>query len=131
MTPTTTATKWRYTLEEWHAEAIRRFGEKARNWAFICPVCDHIQTCLEVKEAGHDPQLAYQRCFGQGTRDDRALTAKQGKKRGEKADCDWKSYGLFRGPVIVVAEDGTEVPVFDFAPAPVTEAKPEEVPADD
>lgn len=113
------ALKWRYTVEEWRAEAVRRFGEHARNWAFICPACGHIQTAGEVKEAGYDPQLAYKECFGKGTRPDRELARKQRKKPGEKADCNWKSYGLFSGPVIVVSEDGTEVPVFDFAPAPM------------
>lgn len=120
-TATTDGKQRRYTVEEWQAEAARRFGERARNWAFICPVCSHIQTAGEVKEAGYDHNLAYKECFGKGTRDDRELAAKQGKKPGEKADCDWKAYGLFRGPVIVVTEDGKEIPVFDFAPATVAE----------
>lgn len=37
----------------------------------------------------------------------------------KEIDCDWASYGLFRGPVIVIASDtGEEVPYFDFAGNP-------------
>jgi len=33
--------------------------------------------------------------------------------------CDWVAYGLFHGPVTVIAEDGHEMHAFEMAPAPV------------
>lgn len=39
----------------------------------------------------------------------------------DDVDCNWASYGLFRGPLIVIAtEDGREVLYFDFAGKPFT-----------
>ncbi len=99
----------RYTLDEWHAEATRRFGA-AGNWSFVCPACGHIQSPASIKASGHgDPTRAYSECYGRGT-----VTKGRGKKRGA-VDCDWKAYGLIAGPVTVTMPDGTEAFSFDFA----------------
>lgn len=93
-----------YTLEEWRAEAARRFGPP-RDWSFICPACRHIQSPASIEAAGCDsdaPQLAPEVCYGRGTY--------KGK------DCDWKAYGLFHGPVAVKFPDGKISYAFDFAP---------------
>ena len=42
------------------------------------------------------------------------------KTSGDSSPCDWASYGLFRGPVIVIMKDGKEVPIFDFDGRPFT-----------
>lgn len=116
----TTEGKLTYTLEDWRAEAARRFGPvQEGNWSFVCPICGHIQSPASIKASGYgDPNNAYSTCYGRGTRDDKHLAHKQGKKRGELADCDWKAWGLLGGPVTVIFPDGTKGEAFDFAPAP-------------
>lgn len=111
-------TKTTYTLEEWRAEATRRFGPvEEGNWSFVCPACGHIQGPASIKASGYgDPNRAYLECYGRGTLKDGHLAFRQGKKPGELADCDWKAYGLFSGPITVIKPDGTEAHAFDFAP---------------
>jgi hypothetical protein len=98
----------RMTVEEWRAEAIRRFGsfEKTR---FVCPACGHVASVEDFKkykDLGAQPDSAAQKCIG---RYDQAVT-----------DCDWAAFGLFgtlNGGVKVILEDGKEVNAFDFAEA--------------
>jgi hypothetical protein len=118
MTDTETKPRQEYTLEEWRAEAAKRFGPvKDGNWSFVCPICGHIQSPTSIKASGYgDPNCAYDVCYGRETLADKTLAKKQAKKRGEKADCDWKAYGLFHGPVTVTTPDGKKCHTFDFAP---------------
>lgn len=107
----------KYTVGAWRTEAEKRFGERARDWSFQCPSCKGNQTAKDFVDRGETPdeaaRLVYQAC----------IKRKEALNRGARAlkpgECDWVSYGLFRGPVTVVADDGTEVPVFDFSPAEV------------
>lgn len=95
------------TLEEWKTEATKRFGEKTAYWKFVCPRCGNIQSPKDFVDAGINEEDAatnsYQGCIGRSVKD-------QG--------CDWAAYGLFgtlgKGR-IVIAPDGREVEVFDFA----------------
>ena len=96
-------------LEEWRQEARERFGELGRNWKFICPACQHVQTGkdfadkldIELKEAAN---LVLQNCIGRHVKDE---------------GCDWASYG-FLGTLgkgrIIVEPNGEETEIFDFAP---------------
>lgn len=95
------------TLQEWLDEAKRRFGEKTSEWKFQCPQCGNVQSPKNFVDAGIEPAQApnfsYQGCIG------RVDTSK---------GCNWAAYGLFgtlgKGRLIV-APDGKEVEVFDFA----------------
>ena len=93
-----------YTHEEWHEEARRRFGESSGDWQFLCPACGNVQTPRDFEAVsehrGQAADRAPQYCIGNFT----------------DHDCDWKSFGLFRGPVYVDMGGGHETPVFDFAP---------------
>lgn len=90
----------RLTQDELVAEALTRFGDDPRTWAFLCP------NCGDVAVAGDFPDGAAQLgqyCAGNFTPD-----------RG----CDWKAFGLFRGPVEIVMPDGHSAWGFELAPAP-------------
>ncbi|MFD2116382.1 VVA0879 family protein [Paenibacillus yanchengensis] len=95
------------TLDEWRNEAMERFGEKTSQWKFTCPRCQNSQSPQDFVDAGIAQQeaanMSYQQCIG------RKVTGK---------GCDWVAYGLLgtlgQGRV-VVAPDGREVEVFNFA----------------
>ena len=96
----------RMTVEEWRAEAIRRFGsfEKTR---FVCPACEHVASVEDFKaykDQGAQPDSAAVKCIG---RYDQSIT-----------ECDWAAFGLFgtlNGGIKVVMPEGDEINVFDFA----------------
>jgi len=39
------------TQDEFLAEAKNRFGEKARNWKFVCPMCGTVQSVQQLLDA--------------------------------------------------------------------------------
>ena len=101
----------KYTHTEWLSELKERFGDDLTKWAFVCPACGKVSTVQEFKDAGADPNDAYQTCIG----------------RHIGKGCNWAAFGLFktlngrdrqprtaRGDVIVT-EDKKEVPVFSMA----------------
>ena len=94
----------RYTQDELLAEALRRFGEDANDFAFVCPRCGDIATVRDFTEAGGRDAVG-QICIG------RIL--------GDKRGCDWSANGLCTGPWTIVMHDGTEQYSFALAPATV------------
>lgn len=93
----------RYTLKEWQAEATRLFGSDAMLWRFVCPVCGHVQSTQNYKDAGAGEGAVAFSCIGRWV----------GTKDG--GPCDYAGGGLFRlNPITVVADDGVEHQVFDF-----------------
>lgn len=123
--PTTTeppAERWRFTRDEFWALARSRFGEDWTRWAFQCRSCDDIATAADFLALNDNPDYtdhhtqrldgtqAGWECIGN-------YLAAGGTKRPARG-CNSKSYGLFRGPWIIVMPDGTEHPSFRLAPAP-------------
>jgi hypothetical protein len=105
------------TIEQWRAEAKQKFGERGRDWKFICPRCGNIQSGQDfLDKAGMTLEDAantvYQDCIGRHVKD---------------IGCDWAAYGLFRtmGKGRIVIADEKEIEVFDFAP--VAEADEKEI----
>ncbi|MDO4314665.1 MAG: VVA0879 family protein [Oscillospiraceae bacterium] len=102
------------TLAEWRTEAIRRFGKDPASWAFQCPACGKVSTVRDFVTLGKGPNEATQNCIGRYNGHMRPAS-----QAGDGQGCDWAAYGLFgscgKGR-IVIAEDDTEVEVFDFAP---------------
>lgn len=93
----------RYTLKEWQEEAARLFGSDAMLWRFVCPVCGHVQSVQDYKDAGAVEGAVAFSCIGRwvGTKDE--------------GPCDYAGGGLFRlNPITVVADDGVEHHVFEF-----------------
>ncbi|MUG45487.1 VVA0879 family protein [Paenibacillus woosongensis] len=94
-------------LLEWRTEAVTRFGEKTAFWKFVCPKCGNVQSPKDFVDVGIDQEkaanMSYQGCIGRAVKD-------QG--------CNWAAYG-FLGTMgkgrIIIAPDGREVEVFDFA----------------
>lgn len=95
---------------EWEAKGRELFGEDKCNWRFVCPKCGDERSLNEVKER-------YPELKGRGWSPGTECLGRY----ADDVDCDWASYGLFRGPLIVIAtEDGSEVPYFDFSGKPFT-----------
>jgi hypothetical protein len=103
------------TLEEWRTEATELFGPDPVNWKFVCPACGRVNTGREFKDFGADPNEMYQSCIGRVNGKMNPPT-EEVKAAGE--GCNWAAFGLFgtldKGR-IVIADDGDEVEVFDFA----------------
>lgn len=100
------------SVEAWKKEGARRFGEDFMKWKFKCPMCGHVATVEEFKEAGADsPDCAYVECIGR-------YTGKGSPKKNDSSGCNWCAYGLFgipKGGVKVTKDDGTTTHIFDFA----------------
>ena len=108
------------SVSEWHEIAIGLFGENAREWRFICPVCHTVQSGKDFIEAGvskEDTQnsLAIE-CIGRWLPRDKTQKAfGDGKIKKGKA-CDYTGRGLFKlNPIAVLCEDSTVLNVFEFA----------------
>jgi hypothetical protein len=79
-------------LDDWRAEAARQFGPNPLEWKFVCPSCGHIG-----RFDGH----LHVPMFSKG------------------GPCNYTLGGLLvLAETVVIAEDGRELPVFEFAPLP-------------
>ena len=103
----------RYTVAEWRAEAVRRFGENPLDWKFVCPSCGHVAKVSDWKDAGAKDTNAGFSCVG------RWLDASdENTFKNQGGPCQYAGGGLFRiNPVIVTREDGEEADFFAFAEA--------------
>ncbi|MGE7305730.1 VVA0879 family protein [Priestia megaterium] len=95
------------TLEAWREEGKRLFGKQGRDWKFVCPRCENVQSpqdFVDKTDMGKEEALsaAYQMCIG---------------RHFKEHDCNWSAYGLFgtmgKGRTIITPE-GEKVSVFDF-----------------
>lgn len=90
---------------DWEKKGVELFGDDKWNWRFVCPKCGDERSLNEVKDE-------YPELKGRGWRPGQECIGRCVIGIG----CDWAAYGLFRGPVIVMAtENSSEVPYFDFA----------------
>lgn len=97
------------TFEEWEKEGTERFGEKKRNWKFICPSCKTVQTgqdfidltTLKIEEI---PNYLGFSCIGRFT---------------EKKGCNWTLGGLFQIHELEINREGEIYRRFEFAPKEV------------
>ena len=100
-----------YTYQEWLAEVKKRFGDDPNNWAFACPACGKVSTIKEFKNAGADPNDAYQACIGR-------YTGKGAPVKDSKEGCNWVAFGVLGtldGGDMVTTSDGKRVRVFSMA----------------
>jgi hypothetical protein len=105
MTDTTIAPPARRALtdEQLATEAIARFGEDPRNWAFRCPTCGDTATSLDFPPR-HRSRVSAE-CVGR-------YVENRGCRREAAA-------GLVPGPWLVELGDGTIAPSFPLADAPL------------
>lgn len=98
------------TLEEYMAEAEKRFGENRLDWKFVCPKCKTVQSARDFKEAGASQELTEGyigfSCIGRIIPPEKEI------------GCDWTLGGLFQfHDLEIIKEDGTTVPRFELAEA--------------
>lgn len=110
------------TLQEYRAEAARRFGPDILDIAHVCPRCGDVATLREFRDLGSHAHGMD--CIG------RLLGALEGSRRHDRKGqvhgnaprgCDWTAYGLFPGAWTVI--DGDRI-IRCFALAPAREAIP-------
>lgn len=101
------------TQAEWLAEAERLFGPDPMTWRFECPVCHHITSLQDWKDAGA-PQASWAfSCVGRWLPGSRLAFEEEGA-----GPCNYAGGGLFRlNPTPMVMPDGTTHYAFAFAPA--------------
>ena len=92
-------TKEKINLKDWQQEMKESFPLGSSTVAFACPVCKNVATVADFERAGLTSNDAPQECLFRTT---------------DPETCNWAAYGLFRGPRIVIADDGHEIPVFEF-----------------
>lgn len=104
------------TRDEWFALGKKLYGDNVEDWRVRCPMCSHIATVKDFKEAGADgPDSAFVECLGR-------YTGKSSPVKGDSSGCNWAAYGLFGIPndkaYIVMFPDGDKSEVFPFADDP-------------
>ena len=105
------------TMEEWHTEARRRFGDKARYWKFVCPACGFVQSgeiFEELTDLTRDEIVKYLAfsCVGRWLKDGtpRDAFAK------DDGPCNYAGGGLIGlNPIAVSTPDGEVHRRFAFA----------------
>lgn len=105
------------TFEQWNEEGERRFGTDRAKWRFVCPVCKHVASAQDWRDAGAPEGALAFSCVGRWLEAPRRAFEDSGV-----GPCNYAGGGLFRlNPVRVVRpqESDDEVPfvheVFEFA----------------
>lgn len=103
-----------YTFSEWKAEGERRFGADRMRWRFVCPVCKHVASGADYRDAGAPEGAIAFSCIGRYL-DNKSLEAFAGKQTGP---CTYAGGGLFRlNPIRVTHATGRASELFAFAEA--------------
>ena len=110
------------TIDQWHAEGRRRFGDEMRKWRFVCPACGHVQAVEDFAAFKHlpgvFPESARFNCIGRYSGSKRRAFGGDGP-----GPCDYTSGGLFDIRPVTVVRLGEEIRSFAFADAPTPEAE--------
>ena len=109
-----------YTLKDWRAEGMSRFGEDPANWKFLCPVCGRVNTGYEFKLEGADANDMYRSCIGR--HNGKGVDATLVKKGDDVPEygCDWADWSetlpenIGQGNTVITYR-GKEIDVFAFA----------------
>ena len=107
-----------YTLSEWRAKAIELFGEDFMKWKFVCPICGHVATVQDWKDAGAPAKSAAFSCVGRWVGANPEIVKGDIGPNGikGKGPCNYAGGGLFQlNPIVVVDPDGHEMKAFAFA----------------
>jgi len=99
------------TIDEWRAEASKRYGADPLKWKFRCPVCGYVASVQDWKDAGADSGAVAFSCVGRWKTTGRDAFTKSGE-----GPCNYAGGGLIHlNPIKVVQPDGTTQEVFEFA----------------
>lgn len=112
------------SVEEWRAEAVRRFGSDPRQWRFQCPICKGTQSIADFEALANRPKhpgdVVFVSCIGRWLTPEAppAFGRKKDPKPTPETHCNYTLGGLFcAASAIVRGKDGHPSPVFDFADA--------------
>lgn len=95
------------SIREFQMAARAAFGPDPSLWRFRCPVCGHVATPEDFRQANADPQRAATECIGR-------VTGKGDPNQG--GPCNYAAFGLIRlGDRI--HNDGNVLHVLPFAKA--------------
>lgn len=112
------------THAEWLAEGERRFGPDQMQWRFVCPVCGHVASIDDWKNAGSTENDVAFSCVGRwaGLRRDALGLNPEAIASGElppaegPGPCNYTAGGLFQlCPIQIVTPAGEQRPAFAFA----------------
>lgn len=104
------------TIADWRAKAVRLFGADPLQWRFVCPVCNHIASVQDWKDAGAPAECAGFSCVGRWIPGSRpAFHGEPVQSSKSTGPCTYAGGGLFRlNPIKVLLEDGKTIDVFAF-----------------
>lgn len=103
------------TVRQLLTEAVERFGDDPRFFAYVCHACGDIACAQDFLDVGAIPSLLGQECIGRARSvTDRPATGPRG--------CRSAAYGLFPGPWRVDLGDGEFVHSFRLATREEAEA---------
>jgi hypothetical protein len=106
--PSETIKTW--NVEDWRAEAVRRFGDDPMKWRFVCLSCGHIQTPSDYKSVGAPETSVAFSCVGRWTPGATGEIWQKGK-----GPCNYAGGGMFRLNPVRVTEGEQTHEIFDFA----------------
>jgi hypothetical protein len=103
------------THEEWLAEAERRFGADAMQWKFVCPICGHVASVQEYKDAGAKENAVAYSYIGRFTNTGRKAFGDNRAPDIAATPCDYTTGGLFNLSPVTVILEGKPRRCFEFA----------------
>jgi len=118
--PSTPQPQPKYTLAEWRAKGAALFGDNFMKWKFVCPVCGHVASVQDWKDAGAPVTSAAFSCVGRWAGPHPEVHKGTFGPNGipGKGPCNYAGGGLFGlNPVLVIDPDGVELRAFAFAEA--------------
>lgn len=99
------------SVDEWRREGERRFGNDIMKVKFKCPMCGHVASVQDFKDAGaKSADCAYTECLGR-------YKGKGSPKKNDHSGCNWCAYGLFGIPKggVYVINNNEKIHIFDYA----------------
>ena len=112
------------TLDEWKAKGKELFGGDFLDWAFVCPVCKHVATARDYRDAGAPPGAVAFSCVGRWAGAKREAFGGPDDGKDLPGPCNYSGSGLFM--VNPVEVEGFRV--FAFAEPGGTNAEADKVP---
>lgn len=106
------------TLEEWRAKGATLFGDDPMKWKFVCPVCEHVASVQDWKDAGAPQDSAGFACVGRWAGVNEEVAKGNFGPNGivGRGPCNYAGGGLFKlNPVTVIDPDGHKMQCFAFA----------------
>lgn len=92
---------------DWESKGRELYGDNVMDWKFRCPVCGHVATPQDYKNAGAPETTIAFSCVGRWTGAESSFD--------KTSPCNYAGGGLFLlNPILIIDEDGTEYSRFDF-----------------